>query len=384
MSYKINYFISFMFSKIIPIFFLFYVAQKFSEADYVQIEYILAFSLFLSTFLNFGMNGIPNIVKANNIVKGVRARHSQIFSLLNIFLSIIFFFLQNFFLSLLFSITSSLIISQSIVNDLKLEKLKIKVNFFEPIIYYILVISLIIDFFTNSIEFKYICSILFLITASALLIINIKKYGLNFFIQIKFSKLIKIYSISLNYFFFGIVLILLSIYPRLFVNFLDENEKFNYLFSFRIAFLSFFIHQIFTNYFHYDFFKGDINKFNIISKLAIFLTFLSSIFFVYTYNFFVKIEFLNFKYIYFNNLIFLQIIFLSAASYYNILILRSKNLHNLKNLFLYLIIISYFFSYILLNFYKNHENILILMHSFILFLYILIVILKKENDKKIF
>lgn len=91
MSSKINYLISFTFSKIIPICFLIYASQKFSNNDYVQIEIILAISLFFSTLLNFGMNGIFNITKKNNLILQIRSAHIQILSFLTLLLSIFFF-----------------------------------------------------------------------------------------------------------------------------------------------------------------------------------------------------------------------------------------------------------------------------------------------------
>jgi hypothetical protein len=392
MSSKINYLISFTFSKIIPICFLIYASQKFSNNDYVQIEIILAISLFFSTLLNFGMNGIFNITKKNNLILQIRSAHIQILSFLTLLLSIFFFFLGNYFLSIICSITSNNIILSSLINDLRLLKLKIKAILIEPLIYVVFVICAIINYFYPIFLFQILSSFIFIITSVVLLLINIKQCGfnflinfrrnlLNFFNNFKNKKVLNIYFKSYNFLFFGIMLILLNIFPRIFINFINPNEIFDYLLGFRICFFSFFIHQIFSNFFHYELFKDIIKRFFLISFLSIFSTFIFSLVFIVLYFYIIEIELINLKNFIFNKLIIIQILFLSILGYSNIFILRSKHLINCKKIFFYLIIFFYILTYLLLKFYSNNLNVLIILHLNMILCYFLIILFKKNNKK---
>lgn len=381
MIYKINFILTFIFSKLIPFCVILFISQKMNKNDYVHIEIILALSLFLSNFLSFGMQSILNILKSNNFILKIRSAHIQIVSFFSLILSILFNLSDFFFLSLLSAITSSIVILNSIINDLRLLRLKIISNLIEPLIYIVFIISLVFYFYNPLLEFQNLSSLLFIMTSFILLFINIYNYGLNFNIKYKTKKVLELYLKSYNILFFSLILILINIYPRVFINFLDPNEAFDFLLGFRVSFLAFFIHQLFTNFFHYELFKENLKKFKIIFIISTFLTFIFSLIIVYLYFYIIEIQLFNLKYFNFNKLIFFQILFLSIVSYFNILILRLKKLAKQKKIFFNLIIFFYILTFLTFKFYSNSVNILIYIHLIMIFSYIFIVYLKKINLK---
>ena len=341
--------------------------------QYVNLENMFAVSQLVLSFASFGISGLLAVVNQTKNNKDIINRHIQIVSLILFLISTIIYFTNYYLILNVLNILIILLITHSTTTLLKINKKRIFGLGSECLIYSFILV-LFIFFYFNKVKFEYefLQKNFFYFLSLIYLIIHFFYYGQKIILKISFNEVIRLYKRSYGLFISGIIISFISLYPRVFIKYFPEDQQFDFIYSYRVAFLGFIIHQLFSTFFFRNIYKSRWFKVIKIISITVLLTFLASGFCMLLYVYLAKYEMYNLAFIEFNFYIVFQIFLLSLVNNIQIILLRSKKtiLFYNKNIFIFLIIgIS---SLVLFNYIALDIIYLSLLHIVIMILYVVI------------
>lgn len=372
-TYNLLFILCFGLARGLPLLVFFLAAHMLTANQYVNLENMFAVSQLVLSFASFGISGLLAVVNQTKNNKDIINRHIQIVSLILFLISTIIYFTNYYLILNVLNILIILLVTHSTTTLLKINKKRIFGLGSECLIYSFILV-LFIFFYFNKVKFEYefLQKNFFYFLSLIYLIIHFFYYGQKIILKISFNEVIRLYKRSYGLFISGIIISFISLYPRVFIKYFPEDQQFDFIYSYRVAFLGFIIHQLFSTFFFRNIYKSRWLKVIKIISITVLLTFLASGFCMLLYVYLAKYEMYNLAFIEFNFYIVFQIFLLSLVNNIQIILLRSKKtiLFYNKNIFIFLIIgIS---SLVLFNYIALDIIYLSLLHIVIMILYVVI------------
>jgi hypothetical protein len=367
-TYNLLFILSFGLARGLPLLVFFLAAHILTANQYVNLENMFAVSQLVLSFASFGISGLLAVVNQTKNNKDIINRHIQIVSLILFLISTIIYFTNYYLILNVLNILIILLITHSTSTLLKINKKRIFGLGSECLIYSFILV-LFIFFYFNKVKFEYefLQKNFFYFLSLIYLIIHFFYYGQKIILKISFNAVIRLYKRSYGLFISGIIISFISLYPRVFIKYFPEDQQFDFIYVYRIAFFGFIVHQLFSTFFYRNIFKSRWLKIIKLIGLVVSLTFIASLFFVLFYIYLSKFDNLNLTVIEFNFFIIVQIFLVSLVNYIQIILLRSsKTIYFYKRIFftyLSIFIISLLlFKYLSLDIiYLSFAHILIMM-----------------------
>ena len=324
-TYNLLFILSFGLARALPFIVFFLGAYLLTSSQYVNLENIFAISSLILPFASFGITGLLAVINQNKINKDLINRHIQVSSLLLFLVSTILFFTSHYIILNIINILIILLITHSTTTLFKINKKKILGLAGESFLYLLILIFLIFYSY-NKVHFQYnfLQKNFFYFLSLIYIVCHFVFYGQKILHKLHIKETLNIYKRSYGLLISGIIISLISLYPRIFIKYFPEDQQFDFIYTYRIAFLGFIIHQLFSTFFFRDIFKSRWLKIIKLIFLTVMLTFVASLFFVLLYIYLSKFEKFNLISIRFNLLIVIQIFLLSFVNYIQIILLRSR------------------------------------------------------------
>ncbi len=382
--YKIFFLATFFITRLIPYGVLIFASTVIDEKSYIFLENSIAVSTLAALIIGFGLPSVINVVKYNSKNNFIISLHVLIASIVLIFLGLAFFNKEKTFFNITLFLCVYFLINSTFISSLKIRNKRILPLALDGILYSVIFLVIIQHLFFD-LQFQDILKISYFILALFLLFFFIffrKNYLNLFFKKTKFDNLKYIYTKGLNLLFCSFILLSFTLYPRIFVVYFDDFERFQYLINFRIAFLGMLVHQIMANFYYTNFFKKNLKHVIKLSLFSSLLTFLFSIITIAVYINSKKFFIHSLVNVEFDILICLQIFLISIVGFANLILIRLK--FSLKKFFSLsaIIVLIYLYTYISSKIFIDDINIMIFYH--ILFgLFLIFVIMKDPKIKKI-
>ena len=372
-TYNLLFILSFGLARGLPLLVFFLAAHILTANQYVNLENMFAISQLVLSFASFGISGLLAVVNQTKNNKDIINRHIQIVSLILFLISTIIYFTNYYLILNVLNILIILLITHSTSTLLKINKKRIFGLGSECLIYSFILV-LFIFFYFNKVKFEYefLQKNFFYFLSLIYLIIHFFYYGQKIILKISFNAVIRLYKRSYGLFISGIIISFISLYPRVFIKYFPEDQQFDFIYVYRIAFFGFIVHQLFSTFFYRNIFKSRWLKIIKLIGLVVSLTFIASLFFVLFYIYLSKFDNLNLTLIEFNFFIIVQIFLVSLVNYIQIILLRSsKTIYFYKRIFftyLSIFIISLLlFKYLSLDIiYLSFAHILIMISYIII------------------
>ena len=251
----------------------------------------------------------------------------------------------------------------STASHLKINNKRITGLLFENFLYFVIFILFCFYFLQNKqLEYNFLQTNTFYFLSLICLITYFVYHKPKFYIDFKSKDAIKIYKRSYGIVVAGIILSLLTLYPRVFIQYLPEEQQFDFLFNYRIGLLGLIAHQLIASFFFRNIIKSNWSKTINLILITVFLTLFASISFVLFYIFLNQFETLNLKSISFNHYIVIQIFLISAISFIHVLVVRSKKSVSFYKNHLTFYFAFYVFSFLLFKFFQLNIIYLSIIH----------------------
>ncbi len=382
--YKILFLSIFFITRSIPYGVLIFASTSIDETSYIFLENSIALSTLVALIIGFGIPSVINVVKDNFDNNLIIFLHVLITSILLIAVGVIFFFNENTLFNIILFLSVYFLINTTLISNLKIRNKRILPLILDGIIYVVIFLVIMQHYFFET-EFLNILKISYLLLVIIYLFFFIffrKNYFYLNFARNKLKNFKFIYTKGTNILFCSFILLSFSLYPRIFVVYFDDVERFQYLINFRIAFIGMLFHQLMANYYYTNFFKKNLAH---VIKLSLFSAILTFFFSIITVTIYILLE-KNFNYpiakIKFDIAICIQIFLISTVGFTNLILIRLK--FNLKKIFFTsaIIISIYLYTYISSRIFLDDINIMIFYHLFF-GIFLIYVIMTDPKIKKL-